>query len=327
MMKSNLTTYPTAYASPFSGSCLLQQVATPPPLTHAFLGKIGLKQKCDLKLNTVKTILLCTLLALGVMQARGAAMTEENTNHSSAMAAFKEYVVNYTLFRHLSLTGKDFNLISDKAFVYIDTIKHTLPCKLHLSVNKKGYIKDCRVEGEVCPPLVERIKKIVLNYPVRIMERNGLKTKTTTEIAIDLQLPWEGNYVFLDKGLDDLVYFLKDFSQGLVACHPSNTPNEPWARENQIYLAKLSGKLSMSFVVKENGSVGGFQRLQDSIYPNYVYETYMRWLNHRGVSEGSVNIPIIKGKVVSVLGIVDYDFDAMTMGFKCYMIKEGTHNQ
>ena len=94
MMKSNLTTYPTAYASPFSGSCFLQQVATPPTTTHthAFLGKIGLKQKCDLKLNTVKTILLCTLLALGVMQARGVAMTEEDTNHSSAMAAFKEYV-------------------------------------------------------------------------------------------------------------------------------------------------------------------------------------------------------------------------------------------
>ena len=287
-----------------------------------------MKQKCDLKLNTVKTILLCTLLALGVMQARGAAMTEEDTSHSSAMAAFKEYVVNYTLFRHLSLTGKDFNLISDKAFVYIDTIKHTLPCKLHLSVNKKGYIKDCRVEGEVCPPLVERIKKIVLNYPVRIMERNGLKTKTTTEIAIDLQLPWEGNYVFLDKGLDDLVYFLKDFSQGLVACHPSNTPNEPWARENQIYLAKLSGKLSMSFVVKENGSVGGFQRLQDSIYPNYVYETYMRWLNHYGgYSEYLINVPVINNVAVPVWVGADYNFDAMTMGFKCYMIKEGTHNQ
>ena len=262
------------------------------------------------------------------MQARGAAMTEEDTNHSSEMAAFKEYVVNYTLFRHLSLTGKDFNLISDKAFVYIDTIKHTLPCKLHLSVNKKGYIKDCRVEGEVCPPLVERIKKIVLNYPVRIMERNGLKTKTTTEIAIDLQLPWEGNYVFLDKGLDDLVYFLKDFSQGLVACHPSNTPNEPWARENQIYLAKLSGKLSMSFVVKENGSVGGFQRLQDSIYPNYVYETYMRWLNHYGgYSEYLINVPVINNVAVPVWVGADYNFDAMTMGFKCYMIKEGTHNQ
>ena len=78
-----------------------------------------MKQKYDLKLNIMKTILLCTLLALGVMQARGAAMTEEDTSHSSAMAAFKEYVVNYTLFRHLSLTGKDFNLISDKAFVYI----------------------------------------------------------------------------------------------------------------------------------------------------------------------------------------------------------------
>ena len=234
----------------------------------------------------------------------------------------KEYVINYTTTQRLSLTGKNFNLIADKAFVYIDTIKHTLPCKLHLSVNKKGYIKDCRVEGEVCPPLAERIKKIALSYPVRVMEQNDLKTKTITEITIDLQLPLEGNYVILDKGLDDLVYFLNDFSRGLVACHPSNTPNEPWARENQVYLAKLSGKLSMSFVVKENGSVGGFQRLQDSIYPNYVYETYMRWLNHRGVSEGSVNIPIIKGEVVSVLGIVDYDFDAMIMGFKCYMIKE-----
>ena len=106
MMESNLTTYPTAYASPFSGSCFLQQVATPPPLTHAFLGKIGLKQKCDLKLNTVKTILLCTLLALGVMQARGVAMTEEDTNHSSAMAAFKEYVVDYVTLQNLPMPLK-----------------------------------------------------------------------------------------------------------------------------------------------------------------------------------------------------------------------------
>ena len=167
MMESNLTTYPTAYASPFSGSCFLQQVATP-PLTHAFGGKIGLKQKCDLKLNTVKTILLCTLLALGVMQARGAAMTEEDTNHSSEMAAFKEYVVNYTLLQNLPLVERNscdgaagimHNLVKENVFVYTDTEKHDVPCRLLLQLNKKGMITDCTVEGLNDKKLVERIKK------------------------------------------------------------------------------------------------------------------------------------------------------------------------
>ena len=327
MMESNLTTYPTAYASPFSGSCLLQQVATP-PLTHAFWGKIGLKQKYDLKLNIMKTILLCTLLALGVMQARGAAMTEEDTNHSSAMATFKEYVVNYTLFRHLSLTGKDFNLISDKAFVYIDTIKHTLPCKLHLSVNKKGYIKDCRVEGEVFPPLAERIKNVVLNYPDRIMEKGALKDKRMLNVSIDLLLPFAGNYVFLDTGLEDLNGFLMDFANCLMMSHPQNRPDSPIMEWNPFLHAPLSGRFCMGWVIEKDGSIGVYKKMADSLFPEYVYEIYMRWLNHYGgYSEYLINVPVINNVAVPVWVGADYDFDAMTMGFKCYMIKEGTHNQ
>ena len=262
------------------------------------------------------------------MQARGAAMTEEDTNHSSAMATFKEYVVNYTLFRHLSLTGKDFNLISDKAFVYIDTIKHTLPCKLHLSVNKKGYIKDCRVEGEVCPPLAERIKNVVLNYPDRIMEKGALKDKRMLNVSIDLLLPFAGNYVFLDTGLEDLNGFLMDFANCLMMSHPQNRPDSPVMEWNPFLHAPLSGRFCMGWVIEKDGSIGVYKKMADSLFPEYVYETYMRWLNHYGgYSEYLINVPVINNVAVPVWVGADYDFDAMTMGFKCYMIKEGTHNQ
>ena len=90
-------------------------------------------------------------------------------------------------------------------------MSHTLPCKLHLSVNKKGYIKDCRVEGEVFPPLAERIKNVVLNYPDRIMEKGALKDKRMLNVSIDLLLPFAGNYVFLDTGLEDLNGFSYGF--------------------------------------------------------------------------------------------------------------------
>ena len=276
----------------------------------------------------MRTILLCILLALGVMQARGVGMTEENPSRSSKMAAFKEYVVNYTLFRHLSLTGKDFNLISDKAFVYIDTIKHTLPCKLHLSVNKKGYIKDCRVEGEVCPPLAERIKNVVLNYPDRIMEKGALKDKRMLNVSIDLLLPFAGNYVFLDTGLEDLNGFLMDFANCLMMSHPQNRPDSPIMEWNPFLHAPLSGRFCMGWVIEKDGSIGVYKKMADSLFPEYVYETYMRWLNHYGgYSEYLINVPVINNVAVPVWVGADYDFDAMTMGFKCYMIKEGTHNQ
>ena len=332
MMESNLTTYPTAYASPFSGSCFLQQVATP-PLTHAFWGKIGLKQKCDLKLNTVKTILLCTLLALGVMQARGAAMTEEDTNHSSAMAAFKEYVVDYVTLQNLPMPLKhgskvDLRPVTKKIFIYTDTLSHTLPCKLHLSVNKKGYIKDCRVEGEVFPPLAERIKNVVLNYPDRIMEKGALKDKRMLNVSIDLLLPFAGNYVFLDTGLEDLNGFLMDFANCLMMSHPQNRPDSPIMEWNPFLHAPLSGRFCMGWVIEKDGSIGVYKKMADSLFPEYVYETYMRWLNHYGgYSEYLINVPVINNVAVPVWVVADYDFDAMTVGFKCYMIKEGAHNQ
>ena len=271
----------------------------------------------------MRTILLCILLALGVMQARGVGMTEENPSRSSKMAAFKEYVVERTLSQHLSLLRQDYEAFKHEMFIYTDTLSHTLPCKLHLSVNKKGYIKDCRVEGEVFPPLAERIKNVVLNYPDRIMEKGALKDKRMLNVSIDLLLPFAGNYVFLDTGLEDLNGFLMDFANCLMMSHPQNRPDSPIMEWNPFLHAPLSGRFCMGWVIEKDGSIGVYKKMADSLFPEYVYEIYMRWLNHYGgYSEYLINVPVINNVAVPVWVVADYDFDAMTMGFKCYMIKE-----
>ena len=316
MMKSNLTTYPTAYASPFSGSCFCSWLLLPPPPTHThrhafvlcFLGRIDLKQKYNLKLNIMRTILLCTLLALGVMQAWGVGMTEENPSRSSKMSAFKEYVVERTLSQHLSLLRQDYEAFKHEMFVYTDTLSHTLPCKLMVTLSKRGRIKDCRVEGEVCPPLAGRIKRIALNYSVSILEKEALDAQAKNEIAVDLLIPFSGNYVFLDTGLEDLVNFVRRFWRDMERFNP--------------YGGLLSGKLRMGFIVREDGLMDGFQRMLDSIFPDYAYENYMRWFKFGRLPGGDINVAVVDGKVIPVWVVADYDFDAMTMGFKCYMIKE-----
>lgn len=257
----------------------------------------------------MRTILLCILLALGVMQARGVGMTEENPSRSSKMAAFKEYVVERTLFQQLGLKRPDYGAFKNDIFVYTDTLAHTLPCKLMVTLSKRGRIKDCRVEGEVCPPLAERIKKIALNYFAPIVEKEALDAQAKNEIAVDLLIPFSGNYVFLDTGLENLERFVKERWYTF----------EKFSSERGI----LSGKFRMGFVVQEDGSVGRFQRMLDSIFPNYGYENYMRWPKYRvNFQAGTINVAVVDGKVIPVWVVADYDFDAMTIGFKCYMIKE-----
>ena len=217
----------------------------------------------------------------------------------------------------------DLRPVTKKIFIYTDTLSHTLPCKLHLSVNKKGYIKDCRVEGEVFPPLAERIKNVVLNYPDRIMEKGALKDKRMLNVSIDLLLPFAGNYVFLDTGLEDLNGFLMDFANCLMMSHPQNRPDSPIMEWNPFLHAPLSGRFCMGWVIEKDGSIGVYKKMADSLFPEYVYEIYMRWLNHYGgYSEYLINVPVINNVAVPVWVVADYDFDAMTMGFKCYMIKE-----
>ena len=82
----------------------------------------------------MKTILLCTLLALGVMQARGAAMTEEDTNHSSAMAAFKEYVVDYVTLQNLPMPLKHGSKV-DLRPVTKKYLSIQILCHIHFRVN------------------------------------------------------------------------------------------------------------------------------------------------------------------------------------------------
>ena len=66
------------------------------------------------------------------------------------LSRFKEYVVNYTLLQNLPLyvernscdgaAGIMQNLVKENVFVYTDTEKHDVPCRLLLQLNKKGMI-------------------------------------------------------------------------------------------------------------------------------------------------------------------------------------------
>ena len=257
---------------------------------------------------------LCILLAQCVITYADTPLENDDIFlKSKKLSAFKEYVVERTLSQHLSLLRQDYEAFKHEMFVYTDTLSHTLPCKLMVTLSKRGRIKDCRVEGEVCPSLAERIKRIALNYFSPIVEKEALDAQAKNEIAVDLLIPFSGNYVFLDTGLEDLVNFVRRFWRDMERFNP--------------YGGLLSGKLRMGFIVREDGLMDGFQRMLDSIFPDYAYENYMRWFKFGRLPGGDINVAVVDGKVIPVWVVADYDFDAMTMGFKCYMIKEGTHNQ
>ena len=278
-------------------------------------------------------LVMILMLKITILKADMLSVVSSSCIENIKLSDLKKYVVDYVTLQNLPMPLKhgskvDLRPVTKKIFIYTDTLSHTLPCKLHLSVNKKGYIKDCRVEGEVFPPLAERIKNVVLNYPDRIMEKGALKDKRMLNVSIDLLLPFAGNYVFLDTGLEDLNGFLMDFANCLMMSHPQNRPDSPIMEWNPFLHAPLSGRFCMGWVIEKDGSIGVYKKMADSLFPEYVYEIYMRWLNHYGgYSEYLINVPVINNVAVPVWVVADYDFDAMTMGFKCYMIKEGTHNQ
>lgn len=273
-------------------------------------------------------LVMILMLKITILKADMLSVVSSSCIENIKLSDLKKYVVDYVTLQNLPMPLKhgskvDLRPVTKKIFIYTDTLSHTLPCKLHLSVNKKGYIKDCRVEGEVFPPLAERIKNVVLNYPDRIMEKGALKDKRMLNVSIDLLLPFAGNYVFLDTGLEDLNGFLMDFANCLMMSHPQNRPDSPIMEWNPFLHAPLSGRFCMGWVIEKDGSIGVYKKMADSLFPEYVYEIYMRWLNHYGgYSEYLINVPVINNVAVPVWVVADYDFDAMTMGFKCYMIKE-----
>ena len=355
MMKSNLTTYPTAYASPFSGSCFLQQVATP-PLTHAFLGKIGLKQKYDLKLNIMKTILLCTLLALGVMQARGQKTESDGKNR---LEDFKAFVANRTLGNDLPLLqGRPFQVVDSmrEVIVYTDTLKQVLPCVLDLTLNGKGRIMGCNVSGVENELMVKRIKRNVLAYPLRLPMDKGMKKEEPQSRQVELPLPVEGNFVVLDHNLvrpikqheqrqefypykeTTLPVYMFLFAHILVAQHPGweQTANLSDRFFQDIEGDKirpkfwLAGDLKFSFIIMPGGSLEQFEKLEDNLFPEKLFDSYVdkmfRGFGYYKYSFRRDWIPAeINGKAVPVKVVADYDYDAGTYAFRCYLLKEKGH--
>lgn len=264
---------------------------------------------------------LCILLAQCVITYADTPLENDDILlKSKKLSAFKEYVVERTLSQHLSLLRQDYEAFKHEMFVYTDTLSHTLPCKLMVTLSKRGRIKDCRVEGEVCPSLAERIKRIALNYFSPIVEKEALDAQAKNGIAVDLLIPFSGNYVFLDTGLENLVNFVRSLWRAMVRYNPINYASNPYKGIGENSL--LSGKLRMGFMVQEDGSVSRFQRMLDSIFPDYAYENYMRRFKFGLLPGGDINVAVVDGKVIPVWVVADYDFDAMTMGFKCYMIKE-----
>jgi hypothetical protein len=257
---------------------------------------------------------LCILLAQCVITYADTPLENDDILlKSKKLSAFKEYVVERTLSQRLSLLRQDYEAFKHDMFVYTDTLAHTFPCKLMVTLSKRGRIKDCRVEGEVCPSLAERIKRIALNYFSPIVEKEALDAQAKNGIAVDLLIPFSGNYVFLDTGLENLVNFVRSLWRAMVRYNPINYASNPYKGIGENSL--LSGKLRMGFMVQEDGSVSR------SIFPDYAYENYMRRFKFGLLPGGDINVAVVDGKVIPVWVVADYDFDAMTMGFKCYMIE------
>ena len=149
----------------------------------------------------MKAILLLTLLALGVMQARGQKMESDGKNK---LEDFKAFVVNRTLGNDLPLLqGRPFQVVDSmrEVIVYTDTLKQVLPCVLDLTLNGKGRIMDCNVSGVENELMVKRIKRNVLAYPLRLPMDKGMKKKELQSRQVELPLPVEGNFVVLDHNL------------------------------------------------------------------------------------------------------------------------------
>ena len=102
-------------------------------------------------MKTMRYILLWMVLANSmVLFAKTDAKDESGAIDRKRMAAFKEYVVNYTLLQNLPLYVERnscdgaaiimHNLVKENVFVYTDTEEHDVPCRLLLQLNKNVLI-------------------------------------------------------------------------------------------------------------------------------------------------------------------------------------------
>lgn len=281
-------------------------------------------------MKTMRYILLWMVLANSmVLFAKTDAKDESGAIDRKRMAAFKEYVVNYTLLQNLPLYVERnscdgaaiimHNLVKENVFVYTDTEKHDVPCRLLLQLNKKGMITDCTVEGLHDKKLVERIKKITLGYRQKLLDSRVKKEITLT---VELLLPFAGNYVFPEAGLTELPRVIMAFAYSLMNSHPFASVRR------DVFVA---GSLSYSFVVERDGSLTRFLKKHDTLVPPYLFEDHMRRL--RFYSSGEVDVCVLNGEKIPLKIDVAMDFDASAYSFQCHLMEGskgsvvGTHNQ
>ena len=281
-------------------------------------------------MKTMRYILLWMVLANSmVLFARTDAKDDSGAIDRKRMAAFKEYVVNYTLLQNLPLyvernscdgaAGIMQNLVKENVFVYTDTEKHDVPCRLLLQLNKKGMITDCTVEGLNDKKLVERIKKIALGYRQKLLDSRVKKEITLT---VELLLPFAGNYVFPEAGLTELPGFVMGFAYCLMNEHPFASVRR------DVFVA---GSVSYSFVVEWDGSLTTFLKKHDTLVPPYLFEKHLRRVMF--YSSDVVDACVLNGEKIPLKIDVATDFDASAYSFQCHLMESskgsvvGTHNQ
>ena len=244
-------------------------------------------------MKTMRYILLWMVLANSmVLFARADAKDDSGAIDRKRMAAFKEYVVNYTLLQNLPLYVERnsydgaaiimHNLVKENVFVYTDTEEHDVPCRLLLQLNKKGMITDCTVEGLNDKKLVERIKKIALGYRQKLLD---FRVKKEITLTVELLLPFAGNYVFPEAGLTELPRVIMAFAYSLMNSHPFASVRR------DVFVA---GSLSYSFVVERDGSLTRFLKKHDTLVPPYLFEDHMR--RRRFYSSGEVDVCVLNGE-------------------------------
>lgn len=281
-------------------------------------------------MKTMRYILLWMVLANSmVLFAKTDAKDESGAIDRKRMAAFKEYVVNYTLLQNLPLYVERnscdgaaiimHNLVKENVFVYTDTEKHDVPCRLLLQLNKKGMITDCTVEGLHDKKLVERIKKITLGYRQKLLDSRVKKEITLT---VELLLPFAGHYVFPEAGLTELPGFVMGFAYCLMNEHPFASVLR------DVFVA---GSVSYSFVVERDGSLTTFLKKHDTLVPPYLFEKHLRRVMF--YSSDVVDACVLNGEKIPLKIDVATDFDASAYSFQCHLMEGskgsvvGTHNQ
>ena len=100
---------------------------------------LAFNRKAIMKKCKLYVFLLCILLAQCVITYAGTPLENDDIFlKSKKLSAFKEYVVERTLFQQLGLKRPDYGAFKNDIFVYTDTLAHTLPCKLMVTLSKRG---------------------------------------------------------------------------------------------------------------------------------------------------------------------------------------------